>query len=148
VEKRLLSAGAELVEEEGGGGESGGDAKRVRDWNRVLGVDGCDESQLKAEGSSMFAVFIVLSFGVVVVFGLRSQVADAMRRDATNLRRHRWMRRQRPELSNGGIRNSKLDWTIRLAQKFRCMYFDGYATMWYGGIVVFVVSMQVRASWM
>ena len=71
VEKRLLSTGAE--DEEDGGGERGGEAKSMRDWKRVLGVDGCEESQWRADGSNMLAVFILYGFGVVVVLLLRSQ---------------------------------------------------------------------------
>ena len=42
--KRLLRAGGGLPMDDGGGGERGGDAKRILDWYLVFGVDGCDES--------------------------------------------------------------------------------------------------------
>lgn len=56
MEKRLLSAGGEDVEEEDGGGERGGEAKSMRDWNLVFGVEGCEGSQAKADGRSMIVV--------------------------------------------------------------------------------------------
>lgn len=55
VEKRLLRAGGVDVEEEDGGGERGGEAKSMRDWNLVFGVEGCEGSHAKADGRSMVA---------------------------------------------------------------------------------------------
>ena len=110
--KRLLSAGGGLLMVDGGGGERGGDAKRILDWYLVFGVDGCDESHEKADGSNMLAVFIVLSFVNVVVVDLRCDESS---------KRRRWMRRQRSEPPNVEIGNPKLYQTIRLSQESRCM---------------------------
>lgn len=107
-----MSAGGEDVEEEDGGGERGGEANSMRDWNLVFGVEGCDGSQAKAEGSSMIA-------DVVVV---RDSCCDREMRDAIwKLSRHHWMRRLRSEVEPvriGGLLWDRCDEGI---QKCRCV---------------------------